>query len=421
MRNYLFILFLIFSLIFVNSCAIRNSFAPKNSELAFERTFIAQRINNGVSAGYFNIPAKLVKTTDHLAIYLQTTYRDGISAYGLNKMAQEFDYYYDDMTNIYGEHSDIDGNGKIIIVLMDINVKKGGNTTLAYFNPNDMYDGNRGEFLYMDLSNANYSIDNSIGTLIHEFQHLINYNHYMSGKRGVMSSWLNEALSESTSVLFNKATAESRIQSFNNAKIKNYYCFYTWNLPTSILGSDGFVNYPSVSVFMHWLYDKGGREVFSNIALSTESSDYMKVLTAAKEISDLKSSVNTWEDLLLSWMSDLITNENVVKVGSTKATVKTNTNDTVILYPGAMVVSKKLPKDVQNNIVVRTNVKGGTNIILNKDTSLGNSPPYISVKLNGNSSASTTINARELNIVNKKEETRHINILLDRYGNIQEY
>ena len=420
MRNYLFILFLIFSLIFVNSCAIRNSFAPKNSELAFERTFIAQRINNGVSAGYFNIPAKLVKTTDHLAIYLQTTYRDGISAYGLNKMAQEFDYYYDDMTNIYGEHSDIDGNGKIIIVLMDINVKKGGNTTLAYFNPNDMYDGNRGEFLYMDLSNANYSIDNSIGTLIHEFQHLINYNHYMSGKRGVMSSWLNEALSESTSVLFNKATAESRIQSFNNAKIKNYYCFYTWNLPTSILGSDGFVNYPSASVFMHWLYNTNGKksDIFSNIAHSKESSDCDKVLTSAKKIDNLRS-LTGWDDLLLTWMS------NVVSSGipshwsdSVKATNRTITGATN-LYPGAMVVyNNSYNGSSGNNNIVTRNANGSKTIVLNKDTTLGDEPTYIPVNPK---SATSTTKSKARQISSKKEEPKNINILLDKYGNIQEY
>ena len=206
MKKILFLICL-FSLSFY-SCAIRNALAPKDN-LDAERTFIAQRINNGNSEGYFNISSQLVKITDKLAIYLQNG--GNISLYGLNKMAQEFDYYYDDMTNIYGGHSDIDANGKIIIVLMDINVQKTGTTTLAYFNPNDMHGNNQGEILYMDLSNANYNIDKSIGTLIHEFQHLINYSYYTSGKRGAMSSWLNEALSESTSILFNKTTAESRI------------------------------------------------------------------------------------------------------------------------------------------------------------------------------------------------------------------
>ena len=405
MKKILFLICL-FSLSFY-SCAIRNSLAPKREDLDAERTFIAQRINNGASAGYFDIPTKLVKTTDHLAIYLQTTYSQGMSAYGLNKMAQEFEYYYDDMTNIYGEHSDIDGNGKIIIVLVDINVKKSGSQTLGYFNPSDMYGGNKGEVLYMDLSNANHSIDKSIGTLIHEFQHLINYSYVASGERGAMSSWLNETLSESTSILFNKATVDSRIGEFNG---KNYYCFYTWK-------SSFDFNYPSASVFMNWLYMKSGtnREIFKKIAQSKESADYMKVLKAAQGISDL--GVSSWEDLLLTWMSYIVTNcDKPLAVGDTNVKFKTNSGSTN-LYPAAMVVyNGSYTSSGNNNIVARTN--NGNIIVLNKDTTLSGATP-IRVSLNG-SSISTTIAARQSIVVeNKKSENKTINILLDENGNIQ--
>ena len=404
MKKILFLICL-FSLSFY-SCAIRNSLAPKMG-LDAERTFIAQKISNGNSKGYFNIPTKLVKTSDHLAIYLQTTYRDGISAYGLNKMAQEFEYYYDDMTNIYGGHSDVDGNGKIIIVLMDINVTKSGIQTLGYFNPSDFFDKNRGEILYMDLSNANHSIDKSIGTLIHEFQHLINYSYVASGERGAMSSWLNETLSESTSILFNKATVDSRIGEFNG---KNYYCFYTWK-------SSFDFNYPSASVFMNWLYMKSGtnREIFKKIAQSKESADYMKVLKAAQGISDL--GVSSWEDLLLTWMSYIVTNcDKPLAVGDTNVKFKTNSGSTN-LYPGAMVVyNGSYTSSGNNNIVARTN--NGNIIVLNKDTTLSGATP-IRVSLNG-SSISTTIAARQSIVVeNKKSENKTINILLDENGNIQ--
>ena len=206
------------------SCAVRN-YLGSQSGLSEDRVFYAQMINNGNTAGWFNIPAHLLKVSDNLAIYLQNSQK--VSAYALNKLAQEFDYHYTSMTNIYGTHSDIDANGKIIILLMDINkTKNSGSQTLGYFNPSDMYGNNKGEILYMDLSNANNNTDKAIGTIIHEFQHLINYSYVISGERNEMSSWLNEALSESTSILFNKATVESRIAGFTNI---NYYCFYTWD------------------------------------------------------------------------------------------------------------------------------------------------------------------------------------------------
>ena len=374
MKKLLFLICL-FSLSFY-SCAIRNALAPKVG-LDASRTFTAQVMKGGGSAGYFNFPSTLIKTTDSLAIYLQNG--KNVSLYALNKMAQEFDYCYDRMTNIYGGHSDVDGNGKIIILLMQINAEGKNGKTLAYFNPNDMYNGNYGEILYMDIDKVNDKTDNAIGTLIHEFQHLINYSHYLNGERRAMDSWLNEALSESTSVLFNKATAKSRIEEFNSITNK-YYCFYTWDLPNSY----GFVNYPSASIFMHWLYNKNGSnsKIFKEIAQSSQPLEYMKVLTAAKECGII-SNTNTWEDLLFSWMSDLITNNNVPKVDSTNASVKTNAESSVNLYPGMMVVSTK--STTQNgNIVVRK--VNSANIILNKDTTLETKttkPTSISVSLSG--------------------------------------
>ena len=285
------------------SCAVRN-YLGSQSGLSEDRVFYAQMINNGNTYGWFNIPAHLLKVSDNLAIYLQNG--QNVSAYALNKLAQEFDYYYTSMTNIYGTHSDIDANGKIIILLMDINKTKdsGVNQVLGYFNPSDMHGNNKGEILYMDISNANNKTDNAIGTIIHEFQHLINYSYVISGERNEMSSWLNEALSESTSILFNKATVESRIEGFNNI---NYYCFYTWDIPTNISNNkknNTHVNYPSASVFMNWLYQKNGSNetIFKTIASSKELGDYKKVLSAAKGISGY--SVSSWDGLLLDWMSE---------------------------------------------------------------------------------------------------------------------
>ena len=404
------------------SCAVRNYLNSK-SDLNEDRVFYGQMINKGQNAGWFNVPAHLVRSTEHLAIYIQTKFHkdyqgeQNVSLYALNKLAQEFDYYYTSMTNIYGTHSDIDGNGKIIILLMDINVNKGaGSQVLGYFNPMDMHGYNEGEILYMDISNANNKTDNAIGTIIHEFQHLINYSYVMSGARNEMDSWLNEALSESTSILFNKATAESRINEFNNI---NYYCFYTWN--TSNISNNGknntHVNYPSASVFMNWLYQKNGSNgsIFKTIASSKELGDYNKVLSAAKGISDY--SVSSWDSLLLDWMSEIVTN------GSNWKTTNKPTNNCasgdVSLYPGAMVVCDNYTNGASGNIVTnKVNGDSGKTIVLNKDITLGK--VATSVKVSVSSQASSKARMKRSAIRNdNNEESRDINILLDRNGNIK--
>ena len=155
----MFLIFLLALALSFYSCAIRN-YLNSSETLNETKTFYGQMINNGKAMGWFNVPAKLIKTTDHLAIYLQTKFhkqskipeeeRD-ISLYALNKLVQEFDYYYDEITNIYGGHSDIDNNSKIIILLMDINFSSKGSRVLGYFNPLDMHGYNEGEILYMDL------------------------------------------------------------------------------------------------------------------------------------------------------------------------------------------------------------------------------------------------------------------------------
>ncbi|TXJ51905.1 peptidase M30 [Brachyspira aalborgi] len=403
------------------SCAVRN-YLGSQSGLSEDRVFYAQMINNGNTAGWFNIPAHLLKVSDNLAIYIQTkfftSYKEDISAYALNKLAQEFDCYYTSMTNIYGTHSDIDANGKIIILLMDINkTKNSGSQTLGYFNPNDMYGNNKGEILYMDLSNANNNTDKAIGTIIHEFQHLINYSYVISGERNEMSSWLNEALSESTSILFNKATAESRISEFNKI---NYYCFYTWDIPTNISNNgknNTHVNYPSASVFMHWLYKIGGYkpDIFKDIAFSKELGDYNKVLSAAQKISGY--SVSSWDGLLFDWMSEIVTN------GSNWNTTNKPTNNCasgdVSLYPGAMVVCDSCSNSGTSANIVTTNINNGKSktIILNKDITLGKGATSVKVSVSSTSSKARTRRSAIRN--DNNEESRDINILLDRNGNIK--
>lgn len=405
------------------SCAVRN-YLGSQAGLSEDRVFYAQMINNGNTAGWFNIPAHLLKVSDNLAIYLQNG--KNISAYALNKLAQEFDCYYTSMTNIYGTHSDIDANGKIIILLMDINKTKGGSSqVLGYFNPSDMHGNNKGEILYMDLINANDNTDKAIGTIIHEFQHLINYSYVISGERNEMSSWLNEALSESTSILFNKTTAESRINEFNNI---NYYCFYTWNAPKQRVtnGNDnkvttnGLFNYPSASVFMHWLYQKNGSNetIFQTIASPKGLSDYNKVLSAAKGISGY--SVNSWDGLLLDWMSEIVTNGLTPSWNSSVKATNNCASGNVNLYPGAMIVCDNYTNGASGNIVTnKVNGSSGKTIVLNKDTNLKGLPVKVSNLVSTSQTSSKARTRRSAIRNDNNEESIDINILLDRNGNIK--
>ena len=199
-----------------------------------------------------------------------------------------------------------------------------------------------------------------------------------------MSLWLDESLAESTTVLFDSETARARIQEFNQI---NYYCFYTWNLPTY---SYGFVNYPSASVFMNWLYVKNGRNsnIFKKIASSSQSQDYNKVLYAV--------SGNNWGNLLKDWINGVRNGQ----VGG--ATVRVRSSAT--LYPGAVVWD-------------------GSQVRVNPSTELDN-PSSAAIRISTKSSSvmgRSMLNSDEEVSLQNNGKPRYIDLALDIDGKIRKY
>lgn len=324
------------------------------------------------------IKATIVKETENLIVYVERgeTYNSS----SLDFVCEEFEKYYIKEKSIYGNHTDVDNNGKIIILFLDLNPYSSSSSSSilnGYFNPADLIDGqgNNADMLYMDLSGLNNNPDYMAGTILHELQHLINYNVNVLENGSEMDVWLNEALSESTSVLFNSATIKSRNKEFNSI---NYYCFYTWDLPINV-----FANYPSASVFMNWLYVKSDYDenVFKNIAASKSVSSYNRVLSQVAAIS------SSWDSLLLQWIDDV--NNGIVSGAKINKINKNYVNLSIPLYPGALLVlnlsngvnisySSSFLKSKQNNDSV---------ILLNSDTYTGSNPTYINIKLVDNSSS----------------------------------
>ena len=179
--------------------------------------------------GQTYVPANKIKETEHLEIYIKVDQH--MSEYDINYIATNFENHYDNLTNIYGPHTDMDNNDKIIIVLYDINenYSPGQSYTAGYFNPNDLLNNlisNKGEILYVECQVANY-IENIFATAVHEFQHLINYN--MTNNKTEV--WLNEALSCSAEIYLFKALQSYRQDSYNkysHVTIKKGNNFYYW-------------------------------------------------------------------------------------------------------------------------------------------------------------------------------------------------
>ena len=375
------------SIVFFNSCSesVYKVSANRND-------FYVMRINGSQYAEKIKIFK--VEETANLIIYAESGY--SINYNYVIYVAKKFEDNYSKMINIYGNHTDVDKNGKIIILFQKINANISGNSiVMGYFLPNDLIYGdfNNAEILYMDINLLNASPQLIAGTVLHEFQHLINFNVNYIKKGKDMSLWLNESLSESTSILFDNYMTRNRIEEFNNI---NYYCFYTWDLP---FYPNMFVNYPSASVFMNWLYQKNNRNesVFRNIAHSSESEDYKKVLGAA-------GYGNNWEGLLINWIDGIKKGQvNGAKINNWNSTWTT----TAYLYPGALVY-------------------GNSKIHVNPSTDLSGNPQAIRAQIYEDNfiitSRSADNTANENNIyLQTTQKPKYIDLVFDKDGKIKKY
>ena len=368
------------SIVFFNSCSesVYKVSANRND-------FYVMRINGSQYAEKIKIFK--VEETANLIIYAESGY--SINYNYVSYVAKKFEDNYSKMINIYGNHTDVDKNGKIIILFQKINANISGNSiVMGYFLPNDLIYGdfNNAEILYMDINLLNKNPLLIAGTVLHEFQHLINFNVNYIQKGKDMSLWLNESLSESTSILFDSYMTRNRIEEFNNI---NYYCFYTWDLP---FYPNMFVNYPSASVFMNWLYQKNNRNesVFRNIAHSSESEDYKKVLGAA-------GYGNDWQGLLINWI------DGIKKGQVNGAKINNWTNSSASLYPGALVY-------------------GDSKIQVNSNTYLGDKPEAITVNVSEVSSVSVrSINSKNSINLQTAQKPKYIDLVFDKDGKIKKY
>ena len=342
---------------------------------------------------------------DKLIIYLQDG--AGYKPESVDYIAKVFNDNYAEEVRIYGEHTDVDKNGKIIILLLELNASYSGGVITGYFYGADLIlnQNNNAEILYMDIKMLNDNPQYMAGTIQHEFQHLINYNvNYIQNNRE-MSTWLNEALSESTSVLFSPTTVNSRINEFNN--MQGYYCFYTWNLPLQNI----FANYPSVSVFMNWLYQKNGKNssVFQNIAKYSSLDDYNRVLNNVSF-----TGTSTWDDLLSKWLEGVKNNE----VAGANLQIQKG-GYTVSLFPGAAVAYSGSIQ-ASGNLVTK-NLPDGIQIALNKDTYVGSSPTHINIDVPKASSIQASKMYKSVSKDDKPYIPKYRHILFDKDGKIKEY
>lgn len=196
-------------------------------------------------------------------------YENQISDAQAIRIGQEFDNnIYPLMTKNFGEESDVDNNDKINIVIYDIKdyCESTNVFTQGYFNPIDLYDdedSNKGEVLYidtyptMDVTDfyGNQGIENLYPIIVHEFQHMINFNESsIKGNKGSVDTWINEGLSMAAEQVYTNKPRMDRISYYNlSNSITNGHSLLYWDYYGDVLS-----NYSLSYLFMQYLNIQAG-------------------------------------------------------------------------------------------------------------------------------------------------------------------
>lgn len=234
------------------------------------------------------------------------------------KMAVEFDEkIYKLVTENFAEPSDIDGNGKVEILCYDI--KDDFDVTGVYaggyfyeMDLSDWYYSNKMEIFYIDTYPAMYDKKNNFDislcyeTLVHEFQHMVNFNkiYFIDGKdSGIQPAWLNEGLSQAAEQLYKGTVLDYRINTYSSDKnglIREGYSLLDWN--------NNIEDYSLSYLFLQYIkvQSKQGNAIFKEI-FEDENHNYKSIEKIAQKY--IKADI-TFGELMTAFRTALLKMDN---------------------------------------------------------------------------------------------------------------
>ncbi len=191
-----------------------------------------------------NIQFHVVSIGEHCVVWTPVSGYEPINASEGKILADEFDAQYDTMVAAFNDpmsenytYSDPDNDGKVAIVCYDIhnNGTGTGSYVAGYHYTGDYYSGgNRTDSIYIDSAQGMLNgADQAFGTMIHEFQHMINF--VSCGYTTSMPTSINEGMSMAAEMMIYEGTEHApmdRVTYFNS--LANLYAFSATNWAGSL-------------------------------------------------------------------------------------------------------------------------------------------------------------------------------------------
>ncbi len=271
-----------------------------------ERTFFVpdfrsmrQYAVSAVLRGIGNFCYIFVENTEWKTRVTTATVQTAIHAFDTAVPANPQRGIYLTLTDRFGDPPDIDGNGRIILLLLNIrDMDHTGQYTAGFFNPADQNRGvlrhpgfrgfpirsNEAEILYIDTHPLNPNSETAHNVIAHEFQHIINWRHDPKE-----ATWVDEGCAVYASFLCGYSTQE-HIIAFEKAPSIS---LIAW--PES--GIDPLPHYGAAFLWMLYLHEQyGGIETLVKIVQNRGAS-----FTGIIDVLASQGIHKTISELFISW------------------------------------------------------------------------------------------------------------------------
>jgi hypothetical protein len=282
-----------------------------------------------------DIPVCTVKESTYANFMMLEDSLSLLNVNQVNTFATEFDStIYPTMTSRFGPlESDVDGNGKVNIVMYDIEYYVDDVEIRGYVNSDDMDDsydpeleGNDGEYFYIDVTSAFLNEDKIKSSMAHEFQHVINQSVQLAnGNLNPMEVWLDEGLAMAAEhLIYGAGMVEERVNNFNDSEDIRHgeSALLIWDPANAI------PNYALSYLFVQWISQNYSEDLYDDIIDQTTGT-VQNVITA--------TGATNFEQLLTNWAIDNMIDPTYGGRLSVAVDVKAPLESISTLLPGAVV------------------------------------------------------------------------------------
>ena len=290
-----------------------------SSVIGESRLFRTLNMSNGL---YENTNAKLLYNGQYCEVWVEN--ENVVNSTAAASMGIEFDnVIYPLMISNFGNHTDVNQDGKIALLIFDINDGYNGYGSYVggYFSSRDLFpviNSNQMEILYIDtypsmqLSGGQVDPTAAYSTIVHELQHLINYSAKGYSSSYAMDLWINEGMSMAAQHLYLNSTLDSRINYFNySPAVLSGQSVLDWSDAQS--SDQRLASYSLSYLFMQYIKTQSGRgaAIYKEM-LASPYADYRAVENIVKNYID---NSMTFGSLMTNFRIALVANESSGKYG----------------------------------------------------------------------------------------------------------